>query len=309
MTIIHRTPAQAVCCLALLVPPAIRLPFRSPSARTTAGYAARRLLLVVVPIVLICSGCRSTEKLESHPPSGPLTVDAQIEDWKGAIHRVEDERFSLGVLNDGDYLYVALVSRDRRVTGQILRSGLILWLDPEGGKEKVLGIRFPLGLTGTRSPGVPPTGTAGEAGPDPAGMQERFAATVSEVEILSGEDESGLRLPAESASGLTATAALAYGTLTYELKIPLQEREPHGYAVGTEPGATIGLGLETPELDREAIRAPMRGRGGGGRGVEMPDRGGSMRGSISGGGRPGGGSPGAQSAASVRLWTTVTLAR
>ena len=86
------------------------------------------------------------------------------------------------------------------------------------------------------------------------------------------------------------------------LGIRFHESEAYRYAVGAGPGATIGLGLETPEPDREAIRAPMRGRGGVGD-MGMPGMGGGM-----GGVWPGGGPPGKQQEASLRLWTKVTLA-
>ena len=58
------------------------------------------------------------------------------------------------------------------------------------------------------------------------------------------------------------------GLMTYEIKIPLEVSPElsHTYAIRTQPGRTIGIGLETPQLDmdRSNMRAPggMGGRGG-----------------------------------------------
>ena len=71
------------------------------------------------------------------------------------------------------------------------------------------------------------------------------------------------------------------GLLVYELKVPLRSDEEHPYAIGSNAGNTIGVGLEIPEVDMDEMRSAMKGQMGGQGG--MPP-GGGMGGMGGGGG-------------------------
>ena len=99
-------------------------------------------------------------------------------------------------------------------------------------------------------------------------------------------------------------AVFVEGTARAELVGPGGERQ---VVAEFSPGDVIGVGLETPEIDREAMRQQMGARGG--------RRGGGGRGGRSGMGRAGGGRGGMGRAGGgqqrpdpLKLWTTVTLA-
>lgn len=274
----------------------------------------RRLfpICTVLMATILSTGCSSTKSLESTTPASAVTIDAHIEDWNDVVRKVDDEAFSMGVLNDDEYLYVALYFTDQQSTSQIMRNGLILWLDHEGGKKKNIGIRFPLGMAaGDRPQGQRPNATgraAGDPSLNPEIMSERLARQTSEVEILLDGDEHGNRFQIESVLGLDVKASVEYGALIYEMRIPLQKGNDYSYAVGAEPGAVIGLGIETPEVNREVNRpsgggAGFGGRGGGGGGAGFGGGGGGR-----GGARPGGGARGMQSAQPISVWASVTLA-
>jgi hypothetical protein len=122
------------------------------------------------------------------------------------------------------------------------------------------------------------------------------------------------------------------GTLVFEFKIPLLGSTiGPSYDLDLKPGATIGLGIETPKFERPA--GGRDGRGGpGGDGGGVPGGGGGGRGGIGGGigggaggmgrggmggGRPGGpgggGPPGdmerGQNAKPIKAWLKVRLAK
>ena len=59
---------------------------------------------------------------------------------------VEKENVSVGFFNDQDYLYVSLISSARYPQRQFMARGFTIWFDPDGGKNKELGIKFPLGM-------------------------------------------------------------------------------------------------------------------------------------------------------------------
>jgi len=80
-----------------------------------------------------------------------MTVDGKVDDWHGAKYYLEDLYISAGLINDDQYLYVTMIAEDPMIRTQIMRQGLVVWLDPKGKKEKTFGIKFPLGrLEGER---------------------------------------------------------------------------------------------------------------------------------------------------------------
>ncbi len=268
----------------------------------------RPLLSITLLVALSGSGCSSTKTLQSEAPASALTIDGRVDDWGGALAPMEGERFSLGVRNDGEFLYVALLSRDEGVTRQIVRDGLILWFDPAGGKEKTFGLRFPLGLTALQPPGERSGGPRGGQ-QDPEAMRERFEASLADLQVL-GADGKSRRVAVGSLPGVLLRARLDHGTLLYEMQLPLQRSEAFGEAVGVAPGAVVGLGFETPEADREALRGTMAGRGApGGLGEMGGGRRGGMGGGMRGGQRPGGGRGAFAPAEPLKLWTRVELAK
>ena len=266
-----------------------------------SSTATLTLLLLAAMLV---GGCGSTTALQSTSPDREITVDGSTEDWQGALTPIEKKKLSLGVLNDGEFLYLALVTSDRQLINQMMIRGLTVWFDAEGGKEKTFGIRFPLGLMESGAQFSPR-----ETQQSPDARRELFEASLDEMDIVRDEDKS-TRFPRQAIPRLHVTAKMNAGTLVYELQIPLRTSETHAFAIDAEPGDVIGLGLETPEIDREAMRQGGRGggRGGGGRGGG--GRGGGGRGGVGGGGQGGRGGGGApqQQPETLKLWTIVELA-
>ena len=263
------------------------------------------VLAIGLSSLLTVGGCASVKQIESSPVTTGVIIDGSAEDWAGALRLFEGESgVSIGVRNNAEALYVALVVRDQAKLRQIMRAGLSLWFDPEGGKEKTFGIRFPLGLMESGAQFSPR-----ETQQSPDARRELFEASLDEMDIVRDEDKS-TRFPRQAIPRLHVTAKMNAGTLVYELQIPLRTSETHAFAIDAEPGDVIGLGLETPEIDREAMRQGGRGggRGGGGRGGG--GRGGGGRGGVGGGGQGGRGGRGApqQQPETLKLWTIVELA-
>ena len=97
-------------------------------------------LALLLLVVLLLGGCGGTETLQSKSLDRDITVDGAVADWQGALTPIEKKNLSLGLLNDGEFLYVSLVSRDRQVVSQMMSRGFTIWFDAEGGKEKTFGI-------------------------------------------------------------------------------------------------------------------------------------------------------------------------
>lgn len=95
---------------------------------------------------LVFSGCRENILFSSWRDH-QIAIDGKYKDW-GATTTYYDERTKviLNLINDADYLYVCLITRNREIETKIIESGLILWLDSNNKKNKAFGIRFPVGL-------------------------------------------------------------------------------------------------------------------------------------------------------------------
>jgi hypothetical protein len=244
------------------------------------------------------TGCSSfkTYVAKSLWPERQIVIDGKSDDWSGALSFIEKEQLSLGFFNDQNNLYVCLVTEGNFTRSQILRGGLTVWFDPEGGKEKKLGIRYPLG-----APGREMQMRHGMTNPEETNEGSPREA-MNELEIIRSKKAEPERMELAKAkdSGLEVAAAPSSGLVVYELKIPLQAKEGQPLALGAKPGVTIGIGFETSKPDFSRMqRGGFGGMPGGGMG--RPGMGGGF-------GRRGRYGMGSNIPEPLKIWTTVQLA-
>jgi hypothetical protein len=222
----------------------------------------------------------------------------------------------VGLRNDASSLYICLGTDDPGIRRQILRGGMTVWFDPSGGKNKVMGIRYPASLR------RPPASRDREGRFAPAAS----APPADSLAPLQVFEPGGLWQPFDPAQEPELALAIkdTDGTLACEIKLPLQPVGEHPFALGVAPGKTVGIGVETVKMSRPTgfggdetpgegggRRGGWGGRGGRGRG------GGRRGGGWSGGRRPGGEWGGGQreggrSGASLKplnLWAKIRLAK
>jgi len=244
-------------------------------------FSIQLLILSLALSVLI--GC-STLQLESTWKDRDITMDGKGGDWLGAKYYFEDSAISVGLINDDQYLYVSMMTENPMVRAQIMRQGLIVWLDPQGGKNKTFGIKYPLGRQGEDQEGerMDPGDMMDEMTREE--MMQKLQETMTELEVLGSDEEVLGRMDIEDAQGIEVKLRNAGGTLVYELKVPLASSEEYPFALGVEPGDFIGVGFLSPKL--QMLRSSgMRGGGGmPGGGGGMPPGGGGGMGGMRGGG-------------------------
>lgn len=256
----------------------------------------KRWVLAILPILILTS-CGQVE-VESRWRTGAIVIDGRADDWQGVLYTVEGKGLALGVQNDGEFVYICLQASDRRMLAPVLRDGLIVWFDPAGGKDKVLGVKFPLGVDWSDFEGPLP------GAQDRTGTRRNALADRDEVEILGPGRDEMIRFKREELKSIEV-AVQNRGTFTYELKIPLIVGPDTPYAAAVLPGRTLGIGFNSPKPD--LIRA---GRGGG----MAPGRGGSGgmggRGGMGGMGGMGGGRRGGMrgGAEPLKIWLKANLA-
>ena len=263
-------------------------------------YRLPGLSFVLFLSLIILAGCSKKLELNSNWRDREISVDGNSADWLGAMMYIEDANISVGLLNDENFMYVCLIAEDQRLRTQVMRQGFTLWFDPDGGKKKKFGIKYPPGM---QASGVPVRKREGEQ--DLEKFRESSEELMTVLEILGpGKDESK-RMPVEEAKGIDINVNATSGMLVYELKISLNRSHEYLYGIGAKGGNSIGIGFETPEIDwdemrkRRSDRMSGAGRGGG--------RTGGMRGGFGGRGMRGGGRR-AEMPKGIKVWAIVQFA-
>jgi len=288
---------------------------------------------LILPLLLLFaltlfSGCGGT-KLESSWLDREVIIDGKDIEWHGARVILEDANLGMGLMNDDENFYLTLSLTDRMVQMQVLRNGFTVWFDSQGGKKKIFGIRFPLGMQdfadqrGEGFPGMEQEGMGGRTGrmddrrqQDPRQLEAMFDRLIEkgELEIIGPEETPLRRYSLVENQDVKLGITFNNGRLVYELKVPLAKADALSLGIGTIPGKIFGLGFETPELDMAAMRQQMGGRKGGGlRGVggvggDAMGGSGDMGGGMRGGGRGGMRGGMMRTFEPFQLWTKVKLA-
>lgn len=209
-----------------------------------------------------------------------VRIDGVMREWSQLTF--VSKEVSTSVMNDGQDLYLLVATSDPGVHLQIRRAGLLVYLDPRGGKARAFGVR------------VPPLGARLAPGSGPVGDGD--PPVLSYFDIL-GPGEAMRRVQVDEPTGIDLRIGSHEGTLFLELKVPFATGDGHPYAPGINLAkGEVGLGIVTPEPLREARPGGRSGRGG----VSF------------GGGRMGGGGPGMPSPAKgreVKIWTKIVLAK
>lgn len=257
------------------------------SRKINARYLYLALILFTV---LIQAGC-TTYEMNSLWKMDEINIDGRSSDWLGKLMYIDDAHISVGLQNDEESLYICIVVENPSLRAQVMGQGLTLWFDPEGGKNKSFGIKFPLGRQLTVEQRKMMTARGSEQDRE-KWMEEFKPAPLRELEILYPDENKSVKLSIKKAKGIDVMLKPSSGVLVYELKVSLRGSEPHPYAIGVKAGNTIGIGLEVPKRDMSAIRNAGRGRMSGS---------GGMRGGGGMGRRP-------EIANGLKVWATAQLA-
>ena len=262
-------------------------------------------------LIFSINGCSSTQQLTSKWSESTVRMDGGLGDWADSTVFVEKDGIRYGVANDGEFLYLCLISSKANLGRQIMFRGMTIWFDPNGGDKKTIGIRFPIGGTGM---GRPEMGQQQpDQDPEQKGnrLEEMERQSLNEFEYLGPGENDRLRVSRLQGQGLEMHMTATPERFLYKLKIPLQYSSQHPYAVETHAGAKIGIGIETNSAARMAQGVPGgEGRGEGTEGGRPGAGGGRGGGRMGGGGMGGGGQRPGGSAATVNfnIWCRVQLA-
>ncbi|HEX3073922.1 MAG TPA: hypothetical protein VHP30_09945 [Ignavibacteriales bacterium] len=234
----------------------------------------------VVLAGLSFTGCSGSSEVESSFNNSQIKIDGSQSDWAGSLKTVKDDNMAYGFKNDGQNLYLCLVTSDASKAMRILTMGLTVWLDP-GSSKDVIGVKFPL---------RPERGEMRDFRmqmPDSTGFRDRekrIESLISMQKELTVTNKDDLPLyTSEIASAKDFQAGISYqkDQFVYELKVPLEGNSTAQTVLKARPGEDVEVKIETGKIDMTQRGGGMR-MGSGGQGGSRPPMG--------GGGREGGGS-------------------
>ncbi|MBU8922979.1 MAG: hypothetical protein KOO63_14270, partial [Bacteroidales bacterium] len=237
-----------------------------------------------------------------------ISIDGMDSEWGGLVllHDV-DTSTRISITNDDRFIYACISTRDPKTQIQVIKNGLTVWFDKDGGKECEFGINYPMrsftenGLAGEMAGFRPPEGMdRNSTGGNTRGMDRRTSANIDPrmIRLLMNDipgsldiirPESDMRMTrsiTETAElGIDVSMEMRDDNLVLEMKIPFTEQGESLFSIGAGPDSKIGIGfvvgrikmqnnMKRPGSMDPGMR-PGRGMGGGGRGGG--GRGGGMK--------------------------------
>jgi hypothetical protein len=252
---------------------------------------SRVLVSTSCSLLLILTGCSGSLELNSVWTNQKLAITGDGSHWKDATEKITGPEVFVGVKNDDKNLYIGLITSNRETQLQMLALGCTAWFSPQGEKNKTFGIQFPVSglLQGRRYP----------ARTTPEEIQRLVDVAQRQLTICGPGEKEQHRMSVQGAKGVEARLGYSDGTLTYELKVPLQKTKEQPYAVNVDTTKQVLVYLETGDFAdvmkaQTGAAGPSQSSGGRGRG----------------GGRTGGGSDqsfGNEMPDPLKHWVTIHL--
>jgi hypothetical protein len=209
----------------------------------------RTKLLILFVSISMWEGCSSMDITGSKWADEPVTIDGMNDEWKNKNFVVKDENIMVGIQNDSNNLYLMLTTGDRSKQMQILARGFTIWFDKNGGNDKTLGIKFPIGLS---RPGLMPTQGNQDDSSDRMDMLFQRVQANTMIEILGPGENDSKTVELPEAKGISIKMGRQNGVLVYEMEIALKKSSDNLYAIGVNNlSSPIGVGFETAEMNRD----------------------------------------------------------
>jgi hypothetical protein len=212
--------------------------------------------LAALSLAVILSGCGETEVI-SRNVSGNSFRETAPAAWSGVTPLNTKSRYYLSIAHDADALYLRIVLTQSWMQRLIMRSGLVVWVDPKGGNDKSFGIRYPLGKEGGMPGGMDFDG----AGPDTGEKNALQGQAGLEMEILEHDGKNTERMLISQGEGIRVTLTRAPEEFAYTLRVPFDRFPDLAGAITAGNERKIGIGIELVP-PKPPAKKPGEGSGG-----------------------------------------------
>ncbi len=217
-----------------------------------------RIIICIFIFSVIFQSCNTTQVLKSTKSSNGISLDGDNNDWDNNSFYDEENDILLHFENDSEFLYLGFATDDIVKQAQILNMGFIVWFDKNGGNEKEIGIKFPVGMAGNF--GVFKDQKE-KAPKENIRYNEEITLvdSLTNIEIVRNENTKGNIRNLSEINGVWLSAKKHKGIFVYELKIAMFSNA-NDISIGLKPGKSkhsIGIGFETVELDMDKMKGKM----------------------------------------------------
>ena len=232
-----------------------------------------KISLLSFLILTVCHPSFSKmEKFESKWGVLSVEIDGLRDDWSGDVLKFEKKvAIDYAFKNDSDYLYVLFIFKDPKFLSSINQTGMTLWFNVEGKKEKNCGIKFQRKMVTAE---VLISLLEKKFGPLPEEKKKEIKSKPTYMLNLNEVIDKKSRISGVSAGPSASVFKSMRGNnmMTYEFRIPLRRAEGQSVGIGTELGKNVKVGFEWGGMTKEMKAEMMKRR------AERGSRGMSWRG-------------------------------
>jgi len=205
------------------------------------------ILLACAICVLTFTGYTADDLVQSTAISAPLRVDGMMDDWAD-VELQQEKKYGIDYAfkNDGDLLYILFVFNDPRYLTSINMTGMTIYLNSEGKKDKDYYINFRtvrvsaedyIDILESRGR------TLTDADKESIRANPSYILNENEVTNEEAKDTTlpeGIQLKPVGFN----VVGQPNNTIVYEFVIPLERVAPMAPGVGVKPGGTFKIGFE-----------------------------------------------------------------
>jgi len=237
------------------------------------------LIFTIFIIILSGLACKS-QKIPGNWVDSEIRIDGKIDDWNEVpVMFFEDEGVAISFCNDSSWLYIQFRTSDTKWIRTIKMSGITLYFDTTGKKNKNFFVRYKGGpsmedMRGNKNRRM--MNMPSQMNPLAGDTTSQFTCYIKDRIIEKPIHPDGLDGPAVAYD-------TSYGFYCYEFRLPLKESTIRYYGLGIEPGNPISIGAMWGDMeDLKKMRADIGGIGGLGGGMGVGPGGGISGGRGSG---------------------------
>jgi hypothetical protein len=207
----------------------------------------------VVLLVITCSHRKENNLKASDPISVQcgkcqnVVIDGKNADWSGKEVAAINNRATVGLCSDKEYVYFCFTTRDPEISMQIMNFGCSLWFSQNGEFSKTRGLQFPV----FQNVPPPPRDAKPPSGKE---LQAFLDQRLSQLGVLDNKSDEVITLTQKEAlsNGIDARISVDNGLLCYELKYPRSVRTAKPIGINAT-GKTFSVCIETPEIDLQEL--------------------------------------------------------
>jgi len=222
-------------------------------------------LFITLFILLTFSGCSSVPEVTSTLNHNDIIIDGNQQDWGTSFIPVKNDNVAVGFRNDGENLYVCMITSDNQKIVKILSQGLTVWLYPSDSKDAI-GIQYPVKKTMEE---MHVAREDNSTNPEDINGRIQHLLSIQNELIIVDDNNIGIYSSSPNAEkGFKAKIGYSMNQLVYELKVPLKGNKEFSQVVlNAKPEDKIGVTFETGKMENNkgGDQKGESGEGGGGR--------------------------------------------